>query len=227
MNFKKIIAQLKDGGKMNRGKIIVVDGISNSGKTTLCNNLAKQLDFKIVPESIRYLEKRLHEKGDNILYVPRNKQEELRNQEVLFDLEFDKLFDANYFADQGKNVVIDKSPFSIVATAFAFESSNISGTYNQSLKFLDAFMKKAKRYKLCSPDLLLLLKANNSASLKRNLERNHQLLSVGTQESTRIKQEKILEEEFKRINIKKSMIDTSKLSPREVYDKALEQIRSL
>lgn len=60
---------------MSRGKIILIDGISNSGKTTLCNNLSKQLGYKIVPESIRYLENRLNEKGDNILYVPKNIQE--------------------------------------------------------------------------------------------------------------------------------------------------------
>lgn len=70
---------------MSRGKIILIDGISNSGKTTLCNNLSKQLGYKIVPESIRYLENRLNEKGDNILYVPKNIQEELRNQEILFN----------------------------------------------------------------------------------------------------------------------------------------------
>ncbi|AGQ23185.1 deoxynucleoside kinase [Lactobacillus helveticus] len=212
---------------MSRGKIILIDGISNSGKTTLCNNLSKQLGYKIVPESIRYLENRLNEKGDNILYVPKNIQEELRNQEILFDLEFDKWFDANYFADHGQNVVIDKSPYSIVATAFAFESSNISGTYNKSLEFLDDFIEKAKRYKLYSPDLLLLLKADSSASSKRNLERNHHLLSVWTQESTRQKQEEILEKEFQELDMKKALIDTSNLSPRDVYDEALKQITSL
>ena len=212
---------------MSRGKIILIDGISNSGKTTLCNNLSKQLGYKIVPESIRYLENRLNEKGDNILYVPKNIQEELRNQEILFDLEFDKWFDANYFADHGQNVVIDKSSYLIVATEFVFESSNISGTYNKSLEFLDDFIEKAKRYKLYSPDLLLLLKADSSASSKRNLERNHHLLSVWTQESTRQKQEEILEKEFQELDMKKALIDTSNLSPRDVYDEALKQITSL
>lgn len=127
---------------MERGKIILIDGISNSGKTTLCNNLSKQKGFKIIPEAIRYLENRLENNGDNILYVPKNTQEELRNQEILFDLEFDKLFDANYFSNHGKDVVIDKSVYSIIATAFAFQSSRIIGTYNKSLELLNSFIEK-------------------------------------------------------------------------------------
>ncbi|WP_243419814.1 hypothetical protein [Lactobacillus helveticus] len=75
--------------------------------------------------------------------------------------------------------------------------------------------------------MLLLLKADSSASSKRNLERNHHLLSVWTQESTRQKQEEILEKEFQELDMKKALIDTSNLSPRDVYDEALKQITSL
>ncbi|GFZ26572.1 hypothetical protein [Lactobacillus corticis] len=55
---------------MQRGKIILVEGISNAGKSTLCKNLADKNDFIIIPEGIRYLERRLHEEGDDILLVP-------------------------------------------------------------------------------------------------------------------------------------------------------------
>ncbi|WP_224783619.1 deoxynucleoside kinase [Lactobacillus jensenii] len=41
---------------MSRGIIILIEGISNSGKTTLCNSLKNKANFEIIPEAIRYLE---------------------------------------------------------------------------------------------------------------------------------------------------------------------------
>lgn len=53
---------------MSRGIIILIEGISNSGKTTLCNSLKNKANFEIIPEAIRYLENRLNDCGDNILF---------------------------------------------------------------------------------------------------------------------------------------------------------------
>ena len=41
---------------MNEGEIVIVEGTSCVGKTTLCENLKKQ-GWIVLPEAIRYLEK--------------------------------------------------------------------------------------------------------------------------------------------------------------------------
>lgn len=48
---------------MNEGEIVIVEGTSCVGKTTLCENLKKQ-GWIVLPEAIRYLEKETKKKGD-------------------------------------------------------------------------------------------------------------------------------------------------------------------
>lgn len=209
---------------MKRGKIILVDGISNSGKTTLCNSLHEFNDFRIIPESIRLLEQRLEDVGDNILFVPKTIEQEKLNQELLFDLEFDKWYAASFFAQKGQNVVIDKSPYSIVATAFAFESKEIVGTYKNSVALLNQFRKKVERFDIVIPDISILLKADDISSKKRNSTRKHKLATIWTSESTRVKQEKVLERIFDSLNSKKIILNTSNMDAEKTYKKTINII---
>ena len=50
---------------MSNGKIIILEGTSCVGKTTLCKNLIKQ-NWIVLPEAIIYLEKETGKKGDEI-----------------------------------------------------------------------------------------------------------------------------------------------------------------
>lgn len=209
---------------MSRGIIILIEGISNSGKTTLCNSLKNKANFEIIPEAIRYLENRLNDCGDNILFVPENSNQEVLNQELLFDIEFEKLYDANFLAQKGENVVIDKSAFSILATANAFQSSIIQGTYEIAEKFFHEYEKKIARFDLAKPDLSILLKADLEISEERNKNRKHKLLNIWTSPITRFKQERVLESEFEKIN-NKMILDTSNMSKEEVYKQVIETIK--
>ena len=209
---------------MSRGIIILIEGISNSGKTTLCNSLKNKANFEIIPEAIRYLENRLNDCGDNILFVPENSNQEVLNQELLFDIEFEKLYDANFLAQKGENVVIDKSAFSILATANAFQSSIIQGTYEIAEKFFHEYQKKIARFHLAKPDLSILLKADLETSEERNKNRKHKLLNIWTSPITRFKQERVLESEFEKIN-NKMILDTSNMSKEEVYKQVIETIK--
>lgn len=58
---------------MNRGKIIIVEGTSCVGKTTLCSNLEKN-GWVVIPEAIRYLEKETHKKVMKLHLYQINKQ---------------------------------------------------------------------------------------------------------------------------------------------------------
>lgn len=54
---------------MNEGKIVIVEGTSCVGKTTLCENLKKQ-GWVVLPEAIRYLERKTNKKGDEASPIP-------------------------------------------------------------------------------------------------------------------------------------------------------------
>lgn len=54
---------------MNEGKIVIVEGTSCVGKTTLCEEL-KKLGWIVLPEAIRYLEQETGKSGDEASPIP-------------------------------------------------------------------------------------------------------------------------------------------------------------
>ena len=117
---------------MKRGKIIIVEGTSCVGKTTLCSNLEK-LGWIVIPEAIRYLEKETQKKGDDASPIPNKQTEEEYYQTQLFRIELQKIREANYFSNRGFNIVIDKSAIATIATAKAFEESKgFVGTFSSA-----------------------------------------------------------------------------------------------
>lgn len=208
---------------MNYGKIIVLEGTSNTGKTSACESLSQKAHFRIVPESIRILENLLNDKGDNILFIPKNTEEEIRNQDILFDMEFIKIYAANYFSRQGINVVIDKSALSIVSTAYAFENIGITkSTYNLAEQRLEEFINKMKLHHLRFPDLYVLLETNNEVSKKRNDVRDHVLLNLWNSKKVNEKQTFMLERILRSTNVNFKIIDTTELTKNDVYESIIK-----
>lgn len=211
---------------MGLGKIIVVEGISNSGKTTLCRYLEAKSEFRVVPESIRYLENRLETNGDSILKIPETLSEELLNQDILFDVEFEKMYDANFIANQGINVVIDKSALSIIATAYAFSKIGIvSNSYEAARQRYSEMIQKMRHHNLQFPDYHFLLTANHDESMARNKQRKHKLAPVWTSGPIRSNQQHALETEFTKLDGKSLILDTTKLSYLEVYERIINEIQ--
>ena len=117
---------------MNKGKIVIVEGTSCVGKTTLCENLKKQ-GWTVLPEAIRYLEKETNKKGDEASPIPGTQEEEEYYQDQLFRVEKQKILEANELRKQGKKVIIDKSAIATVATAKAFEEQKgFNGTFKRA-----------------------------------------------------------------------------------------------
>ena len=161
---------------MRKESIILVEGTSNTGKTSLCKYFEAEKGYAVVNESIRYLEERTRLKQGDIMSISSNINSELLNQELLFDMEFQKLFDANLFLRKGKNVIIDKSIFGIIATAYAFEcEKNLEGAFANSIRLYHEFINKCKRFQLQMPDKLVLLHVEPQIFVKRNLNRSHVL----------------------------------------------------
>ena len=117
---------------MNEGKIVIVEGTSCVGKTTLCEEL-KKLGWIVLPEAIRYLEQETGKSGDEASPIPGSQEEEEYYQDQLFRIEKQKILEANKLKKQGKKVIIDKSAIATVATAKAFEEpKGFNGTFKRA-----------------------------------------------------------------------------------------------
>lgn len=207
---------------MNRGKIIIVEGTSCVGKTTLCSNLQK-LGWIVIPEAIRYLEKETQKKGDEASPIPDNQTEEEYYQTQLFRIELQKIREANHFSNRGFNVVIDKSAIAIIATAKAFEKSKgFVGTFSSACSKYFNMLKQLDEEELLECDGFLLLTANFDVIRKRNMTRNHILEGIWLEEETINSQKRVLKIFAENIigklsnNIVTETLDTTNISKQEL-----------
>lgn len=211
---------------MNEGKIVIVEGTSCVGKTTLCEKL-KNLGWIVLPEAIRYLEKETGKIGDEASPIPGSQEEEEYYQDQLFRIEKQKILEANKLKKQGKKVVIDKSAIATIATAKAFEKQKgFNGTFKRSYMKYCEMLQDLKNEGLIECDVFLLLTANYNTICERNKTRNHILEGVWLEEETIVNQRKVLEKMTNEIvgsinkdTIKKKILDTSSLTKEEVLNK--------
>lgn len=211
---------------MSIGKIVILEGTSCVGKTTLCESLAAQ-GWIVLPEAIRYLEDETGKVGDEASPIPDSQEEEEYYQDQLFRVEKAKLIEANKLRQQGKKVVIDKSAIATVATAKAFEVKKwFEGTFRRAyLKYID-LLQELKNRDLVECDVFMLLTANYDTICKRNKMRNHVLDGIWIDENTISSQRGILEKMIGEIvgcisknDMKKVILDTSNLGKRDVLDR--------
>ena len=211
---------------MNEGKIVIVEGTSCVGKTTLCEKL-KNLGWIVLPEAIRYLEKETGKIGDEASPIPGSQEEEEYYQDQLFRIEKQKILEANKLKKQGKKVVIDKSAIATIATAKAFEKQKgFNGTFKRSYMKYCEMLQDLKNEGLIECEAFLLLTANYNTICERNKTRNHILEGVWLEEETIVNQRKVLEKMTNEIvgsinkdTIKKKILDTSSLTKEEVLNK--------
>lgn len=123
------------------GKLIIVDGISNSGKTTLCNSLVNE-DTILVEEVPKFIANNLEKFGSRMSStIPKTIEEEKNNQEIFFQAELERLRIASEIVKSGKNAVLDRSFFSTVAIAFALDKKNsFKGSFDNASKLLREYV---------------------------------------------------------------------------------------
>lgn len=208
---------------MDKGKIIIIEGTSCVGKTTLCNSLKKE-GWIILPEAIRYLEKETGKIGDEASPIPDSQAEEEYYQDQLFRVEKQKIIEANELRKKGQKVIIDKSSVAIIATAKAFENSKkFKGTFKRAyLKYCE-LLQDLKKNELIECDIFMLLTADYNTINNRNITRNHILEGIWIDESTILSQREVLEKIASQIvgnisenNVKSVTLDTTDLTQKEV-----------
>lgn len=210
---------------MENGRIVIVEGTSCVGKTTLCEKLKEQ-GWYVLPEAIRYLEKETKKKGDEASPIPGTQEEEEYYQDQLFRIEKQKIIEANKLKNQGKKVIIDKSAIATVATASAFEKQKgFNGTFKRAYLKYCRMLQELKDKELIECDVFLLLTANYNTICERNKTRNHILEGVWLEEETIVNQRQVLEKITNQIVgsiskniIKKKILDTSNLTKNQVLN---------
>lgn len=111
---------------MNRGKIIVVEGPSNSGKTTTCQNMKSYNNCIIIDECIVY--------EKNPPRPSQNYKQEIQNQMFFFEVERRRMKKATELALEGKNVILDRCALSTVAISYAFEKLGKYATFKNAMR---------------------------------------------------------------------------------------------
>lgn len=219
---------------MNKGIIVIVEGTSCVGKTTLCENLKKQ-GWIVLPEAIRYLEKEKKKKGDEASPIPGTQEEEEYYQDQLFRVEKQKILEANELRRQGKKVIIDKCVIATVATAKAFEEQKgFDGTFKRAYTKYYKMLQELKEKNLIECDVFLLLTADYNIICERNKTRNHILEGIWLEKETIVNQRRVLEKITKQMVgtisnncIEKKILDTSNLTREQVLYRFNEFINNL
>ncbi len=154
------------------GRIIVIDGTSNAGKTTLCENIEKNIQNVAIIPGASLFAKTHHEKYPQIPPIPKTIEEEKENQKFFFKLELDRLIEANRLAKLGKDVFMDRWVLEILSVAYSFEDiKNWSGIYENAEKLYERFITITRERGIGLPDTYIWLQVASDEILRRNQTR--------------------------------------------------------
>ena len=201
-------------------KIIVVDGSSNAGKTTLCNMYSEKLEnVYIVPGASKFVKERSEEYPNGVPKIPKTKEEEIENQKFFFDLEFKRLKLANEMMRKGKNVIMDRNFLEILAVAYSLEKEEkYNGIYDNACKLYDLYQKEAKKQGLRLPDKYIILFAEQTTLEARNQTRNNILSSEWMNKSLIDNQKEFFSKFFEKYKDQAISVDTTEKSALEVFN---------
>ena len=207
------------------GRIIVIDGTSNAGKTTLCENLEKAVqNISTVPGASLFARLNI-ERYPHIPPIPKNAEEEKENQKFFFRLELDRLIEANKLAEQGKTVFMDRGTLEILSVAYSFESINgWTGIYKNAKELYEKFVAYTKKKGINLPNEYIWLQAEYDEIKRRNKLRQKergQLLSEDDWIEKNLINKQI--EFFKRMSFlensdKLYLVDTNNMTKQEVIE---------
>lgn len=216
------------------GKIVILEGTSCVGKTTLCESL-KNKGWIVIPEAVRFLEERTGKKGDEASPIPGSQAEEEYYQDQLFEVELQRIKLANEHRKRGDNVVVDKSALAIIATAKAFEiQKGFNGTFKRAYDKYCQMLVELQSNNLVECDYFVLMTADYETIIERNDSRNHVLNGVWIDKNTINEQRKTLEKmtfnligKIDKSNVQCRKVDTSNLSKVEVQKNFLRLIQTI
>ncbi|MCL2810287.1 MAG: deoxynucleoside kinase [Clostridia bacterium] len=214
--------------QMKHEKMILVEGVSNAGKTALCKGLSETYGFVVIPEGIRYLEKQTGKFEAELMSIPTTLEIECNNQKTLFDMELQRIIDANRLLSKSTSVVIDKSALSIMSTALAFEKiKGLKGAFDHVNVLYSKYREDILQQSLREPNGIVLLSVSHDSARARNAKRSHVLEADWISEKIQTIQDGFLKNWISNMQIPSIIIDTSPKSLLEVLDEVARFIFNL
>lgn len=147
---------------MNRiGKLVTLEGVCCSGKTTLCGQLSRRLKSGVVPELPAF--------ARNLFLSSRDAPSLIHNSHLSIALEGIRMSTASALRELAGHVVLDRGILSVLALHFG--AIDIIG----ATSYLD--LSQAVRQALCDgivamPDVVICLAIEGSSVIQRNAKRN-------------------------------------------------------
>lgn len=150
--------------------LYVIEGTSNSGKTTTSKYLSGIPNISIIPE---FMEHPLSPKPS------KNLSEELENQLIFFEIEQERMKLAKSLLLDGQIVFLERSYLSILAVSYAFEKLGRYYSYDNALKLYNSMLTESWFIK---PDAIYILAASHDEKVRRNKSRGKELKKNWIQE---------------------------------------------
>ena len=206
------------------GRIIVINGTSNTGKTTLCDSICKEIEnIAIIPEASLFA--KMHpDRYPKIPVIPQSADEEKENQKFFFTLELDRLIQANKIARLGKDVFMDRDVLDVLSVAYSFEDiKKWNGIYKNAEILYKKFIELANKNGIGLPEKYICLQADSEEIIRRNktrqIERGKKLSETDWIEKSLINKQI---EFFSKLCTKENegrvhFIDTNNMTKREVF----------
>ena len=162
---------------MTSPRIISIDGISNAGKTTLCEGLAKNVGNIIYIPGVSEFAKMHRDKYPEIPPIPKTSEEEIKNQIFFFEIEAHRLLEANKLLKENPNstIIMDRTVLEILSVAYSMakihNNEEWKKVYKNALICLNKYKQKCNEYGILNPGKSILLLASPEIVKKRNKER--------------------------------------------------------
>ena len=207
---------------MHLGNIIIIDGVSNSGKTTLCKVLTKDENNVLIEEVPLFIKN--HKElfmGKELHGIPKNKEEEIANQRFLLEAELERVKLAYYIIKSGKNAILDRSFLSTVSVAYSLDDNNLfGGIYINSVKLLREYYHFINDLQLNECIKYIFLITDPNMVKKRNETREKTLSDDWISTKLMNMQNRFFVNQIDICSAK--LIDTTDLTLEEVLKKLLE-----
>ncbi len=207
---------------MHLGNIVIIDGVSNSGKTTLCKVLTKDENNVLIEEVPLFIKN--HKElfmGKELHGIPKNKEEEIANQRFLLEAELERVKLAYYIIKSGKNAILDRSFLSTVSVAYSLDDNNLfGGIYINSVKLLREYYHFINDLQLNECIKYIFLITDSNMVKKRNETREKTLSDDWISPKLMNMQNRFFVNQIDICSAK--LIDTTDLTLEEVLNKLLE-----
>ena len=212
------------------GRIIVIDGTSNAGKTTLCDSIEKNIqNIAIIPGASLFA-KIHHERYPEIPSIPKNAKEEKENQKFFFKLELDRLIEANRLSKLGQDVFMDRGVLEILSVAYSFEDiKGWNGIYENAERLYRRFIEITREMGMNLPDEYIWLQVHSEEVIRRNrirqIERGQKLSENDWVEGKLINKQI---EFFDKLCIPENkihLIDTNNMTKQEVFHNVCDLLK--